>query len=81
MTGLTSALHTALDAAGAGGLLYAVTITVTAATAVFAREPDRRRDALATLAILLRRRGEGFGHRSNQANQNRSDHLSHGDRH
>ncbi len=56
MTDLTNALRAGLEAADAGGLLYAVTITVTASTAVFAREPARRADARATLAILLGRR-------------------------
>jgi hypothetical protein len=66
MTGLTSALHTALDAAGIGGLLYTVTITVTTAAAVFAREPCRRRDARAALALLLGRRHQSFGRRNSR---------------
>jgi hypothetical protein len=56
MTGFTHLLHTGLDAASMPGLIYATTVTMTTATAVFARKPTRRRDARAALAILLRRR-------------------------
>ena len=66
MSGLTNALHAALDAAGIGGFLYTVTITVTTAVAVFAREPSRRRDARETLAILLGRRHQSFGRRNSR---------------
>lgn len=58
MKDLTNVLHAGLGTVGAGGLLYAVTVTVTASTAVFAREPARRRDARAALAILLGRRSQ-----------------------
>ncbi|GII78036.1 hypothetical protein Sru01_30180 [Sphaerisporangium rufum] len=45
----------AATAVGAGGLLYGLTITALAAASVFARTPARRRDARATLTLLLRR--------------------------
>ncbi|WP_405488296.1 hypothetical protein [Streptomyces sp. NBC_00096] len=47
---------TGVTALGAGGILYGTTVGVTAAVAVFAPTPARRRDARAVLVILLRRR-------------------------
>ncbi|MEU5416605.1 hypothetical protein [Streptomyces clavifer] len=42
--------------AGATGVLYTASVTSVATASVFARSPERRRDARETLAILLRRR-------------------------
>ena len=54
MDNLTGLLPAA-TAFGAGGVLYGGTIAVLAAVSVFARTPTRRRDARATLALLLPR--------------------------
>jgi hypothetical protein len=48
-------------AAGAGGLLCGLTVTTPAAVSVFARSAARRRDARATLTLLLRRRSNPAG--------------------
>ena len=45
--------------AGAGTLLYPITITIAAVTALRAPTAQRRRDARAVLAILLRRQHAG----------------------
>jgi hypothetical protein len=42
-------------AAGAAGLLYALTVSGVALTAALSREPGRRRAARDVLVILLRR--------------------------
>ncbi|MFJ6570721.1 hypothetical protein ACIQNU_25230 [Streptomyces sp. NPDC091292] len=42
--------------ATAGAALYTAVLATVALTSVLARTPDRRRDARATLTILLRRR-------------------------
>ncbi|WP_433359009.1 hypothetical protein [Streptosporangium sp. CA-115845] len=55
MTTLTGLLPAAAATLGAGGLLYGLTITALAAASAFARTPARRRDARATLTLLLRR--------------------------
>jgi hypothetical protein len=55
MTGLINVLHTGVTVLGAGGLLYSTTVTLTTIVAVFGRTETRRRDARATLGILLRR--------------------------
>ncbi len=41
--------------AGTGAALYSATVTVTTLISVFASNPERRRDALKALNILLRR--------------------------
>jgi hypothetical protein len=50
-------MHTLLRhlyaAAGAGGMLYALTVTATAITSIAARTPRRREDARTTLTLLL----------------------------
>ncbi len=56
MSDLTQLIAGAGAAAGAGGLLYTATVTTAALTALLARTPARRRDALEVLKILLRRR-------------------------
>ncbi len=56
MTRLANALQEGWGAVGTAGLFYAVTVAVTASTALFARDPTRREDARATLTILLGRR-------------------------
>jgi hypothetical protein len=44
---------------GTGGLLYTSTVGLTAAVSIFAKSTDRRRDARATLSLLLRSRRRG----------------------
>lgn len=56
MSVLPALLHDGAALAGATGALYAVTVAAAAVTSVFARSPERRRDARETLMILLRRR-------------------------
>lgn len=58
MTDLINALHAGLDLAWVSSAIYATAVAITASTALFARRPSRRRDARATLAVLLRRRNE-----------------------
>ncbi|GAA1230457.1 hypothetical protein GCM10009665_21070 [Kitasatospora nipponensis] len=41
--------------AGATGVIYTATIAGVAAFSIFARSPQRRRDARKTLSLLLRR--------------------------
>lgn len=53
---ILDALHQGGLAFGAAGLLYTATVSATAATAVLAPTPARRRAARAVLALLLRRR-------------------------
>ncbi|WP_433376340.1 hypothetical protein [Streptosporangium sp. CA-115845] len=55
MSGLVTILPAAAAILGAGGLLYGIVLAVLAAVSVFARTPTRRRDARATLTLLLRR--------------------------
>jgi hypothetical protein len=55
MTALTF-LNDATTLAAATGLTYAVTLLAVALASVASRCPDRRRDARATLTILIRRR-------------------------
>ncbi|GLV87875.1 hypothetical protein Slala03_75640 [Streptomyces lavendulae subsp. lavendulae] len=53
-----SSLPALLDAAAiaaVGGLTYTGAVVVVAATSVLSRDPERRRDARATLTIMLRR--------------------------
>lgn len=57
MSNLPALLNDATVIAAVGGLTYTGAVVVVAATSVLARNPDRRRDARATLTILLRRRG------------------------
>jgi hypothetical protein len=52
---ILDALHQGGLAFGAAGLLYTATVSATAATAVLARTPARRRAAREVLGILLRR--------------------------
>jgi hypothetical protein len=52
---LLTALHDGSLAAGAAGLLYSSTVTVTAMAAIHARTPAHRREAREVLALLLRR--------------------------
>ncbi|AUY52557.1 hypothetical protein [Streptomyces sp. CB01881] len=40
---------------GTAGTIYAATVSATAMTSAFSRNPQRRRDARASLALLLRR--------------------------
>ncbi|MEV4109073.1 hypothetical protein [Nonomuraea sp. NPDC049695] len=49
-------IATVLAALG-GGLLYAGTLTILAAVSVYGRTPSRRRNARATLALLVRSQG------------------------
>ncbi|MFD4630951.1 hypothetical protein ACFVYR_08855 [Streptomyces sp. NPDC058284] len=55
MSTLPALLFTGTQLAGAAGVLYTGCVAVTAATSVFSRSPERRRDARQTLAILVRR--------------------------
>ncbi|MFI7174842.1 hypothetical protein [Streptomyces spororaveus] len=54
---LPALLHDAATVAALGALVYTLVVATVAATSVLSRNPDRRRDARATLTILLRRRG------------------------
>ncbi|GAA1912751.1 hypothetical protein [Streptantibioticus ferralitis] len=47
-------LHDAYVLVGATGTLYAATVAIVAGVCVLARKPQRRRDARATLELLLR---------------------------
>lgn len=57
MSVLLSVLHDAATLTAATGLAYATAIFTVAASSVISRSPERRRDARATLTILVRRRG------------------------
>ena len=52
-------IHNGALVAGAGTLLYAITITTAAVTALLAPTAQRRRDARAVLTILLWRQHAG----------------------
>ncbi|MFD6874357.1 MULTISPECIES: hypothetical protein [unclassified Streptomyces] len=56
MSVLPSVLHDGAALAAATGLTYAGAIVTVTAASVLARSPERRRDARATLTILMRRR-------------------------
>lgn len=58
MSILPSVLHDAAALTAATGLAYTVAVVTVAVASVVARSPERRRDARATLTILLRRRGQ-----------------------
>ncbi|GGY83056.1 hypothetical protein CP967_22805 [Streptomyces nitrosporeus] len=53
---LPALLQDAATLAAAGGTLYTAVLAAVALTSVLAATPDRRRDARATLTILMRRR-------------------------
>lgn len=55
MPDLLHTLHGGSILVGTASALYALTITATALTSVLARSQERRRDARATLEVLLRR--------------------------
>ncbi|MFJ3926352.1 hypothetical protein [Streptomyces sp. NPDC090022] len=57
MSVLPYVLDDAAVLAALTGLTYTAAVVTVAATSVLARSPERRRDARATLTILLRRRG------------------------
>ncbi|MEU9107159.1 hypothetical protein AB0D54_22965 [Streptomyces xanthophaeus] len=54
---LQSVLHDAAALAAVTGFTYTGAVVTVAASSVLSRSPERRRDARATLTILLRRRG------------------------
>ncbi|MFD7258390.1 hypothetical protein [Streptomyces sp. NPDC059874] len=54
---LPSILHDAAVLTAITGLTYTGAVVTVAASSVLSRSPERRRDARATLTILLRRRG------------------------
>ncbi|MFI5619008.1 hypothetical protein [Streptomyces sp. NPDC051567] len=56
MSMLLSILHDGTALAAATGLTYAGAVVTVAAASVLSRSPERRRDARATLTILMRRR-------------------------
>ncbi|MBW5482616.1 hypothetical protein [Streptomyces bambusae] len=58
MSVLPSVLHDAAALAAATGLAYTAAVVTVAASSVLSRNPERRRDARATLTILVRRRGQ-----------------------
>jgi hypothetical protein len=55
MTILTHLLHSAADGISVAATLYAATAAVTALTAIAAPTAARRRDARATLKLILRK--------------------------
>ncbi|MFD8978464.1 hypothetical protein [Streptomyces sp. NPDC059564] len=55
MSVLQSVFHEAATLTAATGLVYAGAIAAVAGSSVLSRNPQRRRDARATLAILMRR--------------------------
>ncbi|MFD9410137.1 hypothetical protein ACFWBN_24430 [Streptomyces sp. NPDC059989] len=57
MSVLQSVLHDAAALTAVTGLTYTGAVVTVAASSVLSRSPERRRDARATLTILLRRRG------------------------
>ncbi|MEW1888741.1 hypothetical protein [Streptomyces sp. IBSBF 3010] len=57
MSGLPPVLESVLQGAAATGLAYVGAVVTVAASSVLFRSPERRRDARATLTILLRRGG------------------------
>ncbi|MCX4529854.1 MULTISPECIES: hypothetical protein [Streptomyces] len=56
MSVLPSVLHDAAALTAATGLAYTGAVVTVAAASVLSRSPERRRDARATLTILVRRR-------------------------
>lgn len=56
MSTLHQLLGVAILPAGIAASLYASTVATVALTAVWARSPQRRRDARETLKVLLRRK-------------------------
>ncbi|AWZ05801.1 MULTISPECIES: hypothetical protein [unclassified Streptomyces] len=54
---LPSVLHDAAVLTAVTGLAYTAAVVTVAASSVLSRSPERRRDARATLTILMRRRG------------------------
>ncbi|MBC2879082.1 MULTISPECIES: hypothetical protein [Streptomyces] len=56
MSTLPALLTDATALAAATGLTYTTTLLTVALVSVVSRNPDRRRDARATLTILVRRR-------------------------
>ncbi|MFC9295737.1 hypothetical protein ACFTWH_10535 [Streptomyces sp. NPDC057011] len=57
MSVLPSVIHDAATLTAATGLAYTAAMVTVAAASVLSRSPERRRDARATLTILMRRRG------------------------
>lgn len=57
MSTLPALIHDGALAAGIASALYTAMVTTAALTALLARTPARRRDALQVLKVLLRRRG------------------------
>ncbi|MFG2669050.1 hypothetical protein ACGFY6_33025 [Streptomyces sp. NPDC048387] len=57
MSVLQSVFQNAATLTAATGLTYAGAVVTVAASSVLSRSPERRRDARATLAILVRRSG------------------------
>ncbi|TRV79519.1 hypothetical protein FKN01_10255 [Streptomyces sp. 130] len=57
MSGLPPVLESVLQGTAATGLAYVGAVVTVAASSVLFRSPERRRDARATLTILLRRGG------------------------
>ncbi|THA33688.1 hypothetical protein [Streptomyces sp. A1547] len=55
LTVLESAFHEAATLSSATGLAYTIAVATVAASSVLFRSPQRRRDARATLTILMRR--------------------------
>jgi hypothetical protein len=55
MSTLQSLIHDSALATTIGAIAYSTTVTTAALTALLARTPDRRRNALAVLRILLHR--------------------------
>ncbi|MEU6485462.1 hypothetical protein [Streptomyces sp. NPDC046887] len=53
---LPAALPDVVILAAAGAATYPVVLATVALTSILARTPDRRRDARATLTILMKRR-------------------------
>jgi hypothetical protein len=56
MSSILQLFHDGSLAVGGASVLYAITINVTALTAIFAPSASRRRDARGVLAVLLHRR-------------------------
>lgn len=56
MTTLNHLIHSAAGGASITGMLYAGTVSITALTAIAAPTAERRRDARATLKLMLRAR-------------------------
>ncbi|MEJ8631900.1 hypothetical protein [Streptomyces sp. MS2.AVA.5] len=58
LTVLESVLQEAAALSAATGLVYTTAVVTVAASSVLFRHPQRRRDARATLTILMRRNGK-----------------------